>query len=52
MVEIYKDIAYYMPLFNQIFDDKNKNNSVKEANINLVKYMLEIYKFVRFDQSI
>ena len=32
MVEIYKVIAYYKPLFNQIFDDGN----VKGANNNQV----------------
>jgi len=37
MVEIYKIIAYNIPLLNQIFDDKNKNGSVKgAANINQV----------------
>jgi len=35
MVEIYKVIAY-IPLFNQIFDDKNKNGSAKGANNNQV----------------
>ena len=35
MVEIYKVIAY-IPLFNQIFDDKNKNGSLKGANNNQV----------------
>jgi len=37
MVEIYKVIAYtiyYVPLIRQIFDDKNKNVSVKGANNN------------------
>jgi len=31
MVEIYKVIAY-IPSINQIFDNKNKNGSVKGAN--------------------
>jgi len=35
MVEIYKIIAY-IPLFNQMFDDKNKNGSVRGANNNQV----------------
>jgi len=35
MVEIYKVIAYTLSL-NQIFDDKNKNGSVKGANNNQV----------------
>jgi len=35
MVEIYKVIAY-IPLLNQIFEDKNKNGSVKKANNNQV----------------
>jgi len=33
MVEIYKVIAF-IPLLDQIFDDKNKNGSVKGANYN------------------
>jgi len=32
MVEIYKVIAY-IPLLYQIFDDNNKNGSIKGANI-------------------
>jgi len=35
MVEIYKVIAY-IPLLNLIFDDKNKNGSVRGANNNQV----------------
>ena len=38
MVEIHKVIAY-IPLLYQIFDDKNKNGSVKGANNNNQVYM-------------
>lgn len=44
MVELYKFIAF-IPLLNQIFDDKNKNCSVKGANYKQV-YMREKFEFV------
>lgn len=39
MVEIYKVISctIYVPLIRQIFDDKNKNVSVKGANHNRIQ---------------
>lgn len=36
MVEISKVIAYNIQLLDQIFDDKNKNSSIKENNNNQV----------------
>jgi len=36
MVEIYKVIAYCIPLLDQIFYDNHKNASIKEAHNNQV----------------
>jgi len=46
MVEIYKLIAF-IPLLDQILDDKNKNGNVKGANSNQV-YMCWNFEFVSF----
>jgi len=46
VVETYKVIAFIL-LLNQIFDDKNKNGSVKKANNNQV-YMRGNFEFVSF----
>jgi len=50
MVEIYKVIAF-IPLLDQIFDDKNKNGSVKVANNNQV-YMRGNFELVSFCQRV
>jgi len=47
MVEIHKVIAY-IPLLYQIFDDKNKNGSVKGANNNNVFMRGNFYASVFF----
>jgi len=50
MVEIYKVIAF-IPLLDQIFDDKNKNVSLKRTNSNQV-YMRVNFEFVSFRQRV
>jgi len=50
MVEIYKVIAF-IPLLNQIFDDKNKNGSAKVANNDQV-YMHGNFEFISFCQRV
>ena len=50
MVEIYKVIAF-ISLLDQIFDDKNKNVSLKGTNNNQV-YMQGNFEFVSFCQRV
>jgi len=50
VVEIYKVIAF-IPLLDQIFDDKNKNGSIKGANNNQA-YMRENFEFDSFFQRV
>jgi len=51
MVEIYKAVAH-IPLLNQIFYDKNKNDGVKGANNNQVPMYARNFEFVSFCQRI
>ena len=50
MVEINKCIIF-IPLLNQIFDDKNKNDNVKEAN-KIMYTKRGNFEFVSFCQRV
>jgi len=47
MIQIYIKVIAYITLLNQIFDDKNKNGSLKGAHNNQV-YMRGNFEFVSF----